>query len=168
MSKLFSLSEILREFKLFQPLSICPKKTIEEPDLALQEQSAEKIAALAKLEVERQLREIAGEKYQKTQFQEHYEGVDKKIAQVKITCGEVERRTIMDANPENMLGCRRFTIDEIEVATEHFSESLRIGEGGYGPVFKGTLDGAEVAIKILRPDISQGPKQFQKEVRCFP
>lgn len=31
---------------------------------------------------------------------------------------------------------RRYTIEEIEEATNMFSESLKIGEGGYGPVYR--------------------------------
>lgn len=58
----------------------------------------------------------------------------------------------------------RYTIDEIEEATEYFSESRKIGEGGYGPVFKGKLSNITVAIKVLRPDAAQGRSQFQKEV----
>ncbi|KAE8698454.1 hypothetical protein F3Y22_tig00110597pilonHSYRG00236 [Hibiscus syriacus] len=51
---------------------------------------------------------------------------------------------------------RKYTIEEIEAATEFFSEALKIGEGGYGPVYKGHLDHTPVAIKVLRPDAAQG------------
>ncbi|GAB2215826.1 hypothetical protein Droror1_Dr00020229, partial [Drosera rotundifolia] len=54
-------------------------------------------------------------------------------------------------------------IEEIEIATHYFSESLKIGEGGYGPVYKCTLDHTQVAIKVLRPDAAQGQSQFQQE-----
>ncbi|KAF3792310.1 U-box domain-containing protein 35 [Nymphaea thermarum] len=62
---------------------------------------------------------------------------------------------------------RRYTIEEIEKATQNFSESLKIGEGGYGPVFRGMLDHTLVAIKALRPDAAQGRQQFQKEVEIL-
>ncbi|KAJ4769824.1 hypothetical protein LUZ62_054081 [Rhynchospora pubera] len=62
---------------------------------------------------------------------------------------------------------RRYTIDEIEVATSKFDKSLKIGEGGYGPVYKAVLDHTQVAIKVLRPDASQGRKQFQQEVEVL-
>ncbi|KAI3495800.1 hypothetical protein L1887_38146 [Cichorium endivia] len=58
----------------------------------------------------------------------------------------------------------RYTIEDIEIATDYFSNTLKIGERGYGPVFRGNLDHIFVAIKVLRPDISQGGSQFQKEV----
>ncbi|XP_028553472.1 U-box domain-containing protein 51-like [Dendrobium catenatum] len=62
---------------------------------------------------------------------------------------------------------RKYNIDEIEIATEYFSESLKIGEGGYGPVYKASLDHTPVAIKVLRPDAAQGRKQFQQEVEVL-
>ncbi|XP_073122349.1 U-box domain-containing protein 52-like isoform X2 [Henckelia pumila] len=62
---------------------------------------------------------------------------------------------------------RRYTIEEIEVATEYFAESRKIGEGGYGPVYKCHLDHTPVAIKVLRPDAAQGRSQFQQEVEVL-
>ena len=64
----------------------------------------------------------------------------------------------------NDLRYRRYTIEEIEEATENFSDSRKIGEGGYGPVYKCVLDHTPVAIKVLRPDAAQGQSQFQQEV----
>ncbi|KAL0885152.1 hypothetical protein Bca101_009134 [Brassica carinata] len=62
---------------------------------------------------------------------------------------------------------REYTIEEIEEATENFSITNKIGEGGYGPVYKGTLDYTKVAIKVLRPDATQGRSQFQQEVEVL-
>ncbi|KAI5393587.1 hypothetical protein KIW84_060640 [Lathyrus oleraceus] len=62
---------------------------------------------------------------------------------------------------------RQYTLDEIENATKNFSLSMKIGEGGYGPVFKGQLGHTHVAIKILRPDAHQGRKQFLQEVEVL-
>ncbi|CAL0308586.1 unnamed protein product [Lupinus luteus] len=59
---------------------------------------------------------------------------------------------------------KTYTIEEIEIATDCFSESRKIGEGGYGPVYKCYLDDIPVAVKVLRPDSTQGKSQFQKEV----
>jgi serine/threonine protein kinase len=60
---------------------------------------------------------------------------------------------------------RKYTIDEIEAATNNFSLSKKVGEGGYGPVYKCYLDHTPVAVKVLRPDASQGRSQFQQEVK---
>ena len=59
---------------------------------------------------------------------------------------------------------RKYTIEEIEAATDYFNQSLKIGEGGYGPVYKGYLEHTPVAIKVLRPDAAQGRSQFHREV----
>ncbi|KAK2353744.1 U-box domain-containing protein [Trifolium repens] len=57
-----------------------------------------------------------------------------------------------------------FSFSEIEEATCNFNPSLKIGEGGYGSIFKGSLRHTEVAIKILNPNSTQGPSEFQQEV----
>ncbi|CAN6573746.1 unnamed protein product [Malus baccata var. baccata] len=59
---------------------------------------------------------------------------------------------------------RRYSIEEIEEATEHFLPSRKVGEGGYGPVYKCYLNHTLVAVKVLRPDAAQGRSQFQKEI----
>ncbi|KAI3748537.1 hypothetical protein L6452_11673 [Arctium lappa] len=69
--------------------------------------------------------------------------------------------------PDNQFKYRRYTIEEIEEATEFFAQSRKIGEGGYGPVFKGSLNHTPVAIKVLRPDAAQGRSQFQREVEVL-
>ncbi|KAG2254050.1 hypothetical protein Bca52824_084186 [Brassica carinata] len=62
---------------------------------------------------------------------------------------------------------RRYSIKDVEGATNGFSDSLKIGEGGYGPVYKAVLDYTSVAIKILNSGITQGLKQFQQEVEVL-
>ncbi|KAK4793725.1 hypothetical protein SAY86_024160 [Trapa natans] len=62
---------------------------------------------------------------------------------------------------------RKYTIEEIEAATENFAASRKIGEGGYGPVYKCFLDHTPVAIKVLRPDAAQGLSQFQQEIEVL-
>ncbi|XP_024179662.2 U-box domain-containing protein 34 [Rosa chinensis] len=62
---------------------------------------------------------------------------------------------------------RKYTIEELEAATNGFSQACKIGEGGYGPVYLGEIDHTRVAIKVLRPDAAQGRLQFQKEVEIL-
>ncbi|TQE00512.1 hypothetical protein C1H46_013868 [Malus baccata] len=57
-----------------------------------------------------------------------------------------------------------FSFAEIEEATQNFNPSLKIGEGGYGSIFKGSLRYTQVAIKILSAHSKQGPFEFQQEV----
>lgn len=58
----------------------------------------------------------------------------------------------------------QFSFLEIEEATQNFDPSLKIGEGGYGSIYKGLLRHTQVAIKMLNPNSMQGPSEFQQEV----
>ncbi|KAF9678119.1 hypothetical protein SADUNF_Sadunf07G0001900 [Salix dunnii] len=64
----------------------------------------------------------------------------------------------------NDIRYRRYSIEEIEEATQYFSESKKIGEGGYGPVYKCYLDHTAVAVKVLRPDAAQGRFRIAAEI----
>ncbi|XP_038894415.1 G-type lectin S-receptor-like serine/threonine-protein kinase At4g27290 [Benincasa hispida] len=56
-------------------------------------------------------------------------------------------------------------ISTIEVATNHFSISNKIGEGGFGPVYKGRLScGQEIAVKKLGESSEQGLQEFKNEI----
>ena len=75
-----------------------------------------------------------------------------------------EMRKALDNLAQTDERYRKYTIEEIEAATDSFSESRKFGEGGYGPVYKCYLDHTPVAVKVLRPDSAQGKSQFQQEV----
>ncbi|KAI8539518.1 hypothetical protein RHMOL_Rhmol09G0189200 [Rhododendron molle] len=54
---------------------------------------------------------------------------------------------------------------ELKAATEDFNPANKLGEGGFGPVFKGTLnDGRVVAVKQLSVTSRQGTDQFVAEI----
>ena len=57
-----------------------------------------------------------------------------------------------------------YSLSEIEEATHGFDESLKIGQGGYGSIYKGRLHQTKVAIKRLESQGSQGPSEFRMEV----
>ncbi|XP_059661442.1 cysteine-rich receptor-like protein kinase 10 isoform X2 [Cornus florida] len=53
----------------------------------------------------------------------------------------------------------------IEAATNNFSHQNKIGEGGFGAVYKGTLSsGQEIAVKRLSKRSGQGAEEFKNEV----
>ncbi|XP_058095515.1 G-type lectin S-receptor-like serine/threonine-protein kinase SD2-5 [Magnolia sinica] len=60
---------------------------------------------------------------------------------------------------------RRFSYEDLRTATKDFKEKL--GEGGFGSVFKGILeDGTKIAVKQLE-NIGQGMKEFLAEVETI-
>ncbi|CAM0906213.1 unnamed protein product [Alopecurus aequalis] len=57
------------------------------------------------------------------------------------------------------------SLDRVKSATSNFSESNKLGEGGFGPVYMGTLPGGEeVAVKRLCKNSGQGHEEFKNEV----
>ncbi|XP_031407370.1 probable leucine-rich repeat receptor-like serine/threonine-protein kinase At3g14840 isoform X2 [Punica granatum] len=58
-----------------------------------------------------------------------------------------------------------FTLQEMIAATNNFSDANKIGEGGFGPVYKGILsDGRAVAVKQLSHKSRQGNREFLNEI----
>ncbi|XP_042519815.1 probable LRR receptor-like serine/threonine-protein kinase At1g56130 [Macadamia integrifolia] len=58
-----------------------------------------------------------------------------------------------------------FSYTELRTATDDFNPANKLGEGGFGPVYKGTLtDGREVAVKQLSVSSHQGKSQFITEI----
>ncbi|CAN1247150.1 Probable receptor-like protein kinase At1g30570 [Linum grandiflorum] len=65
--------------------------------------------------------------------------------------------------------CRRFSLPEIRRATHNFHDSNEIGVGGFGKVYKGSIDNGsvQVAIKRSNPDSEQGIDEFQTEIEML-
>uniref|UniRef100_A0A0D3EVJ1 non-specific serine/threonine protein kinase n=1 Tax=Oryza barthii TaxID=65489 RepID=A0A0D3EVJ1_9ORYZ len=65
-------------------------------------------------------------------------------------------------------GVRCFTFDEMAAATNDFTDSAQVGQGGYGKVYKGNLtDGTAVAIKRAHEGSLQGSKEFCTEIELL-
>ncbi|KAG5534333.1 hypothetical protein RHGRI_022458 [Rhododendron griersonianum] len=74
-----------------------------------------------------------------------------------------------DDDFEKGTGPRRFTFSELRHATNNFSEGGKLGEGGFGGVYKGVLsDGLnEIAVKRISKGSKQGKKEFKSEVKII-
>ncbi|GMN48027.1 hypothetical protein TIFTF001_017195 [Ficus carica] len=58
-----------------------------------------------------------------------------------------------------------FNFESIVAATDDFSDANKLGQGGYGPVYKGILSGGqEIAVKRLSSVSGQGLQEFKNEV----
>ncbi|KAM5548141.1 cysteine-rich receptor-like protein kinase 7 [Rosa sericea] len=67
-----------------------------------------------------------------------------------------------DSNAPNL---QVFSYTTIKAATNNFSSQNKLGEGGFGPVYKGTLrKGQQIAVKRLSKTSNQGLEEFQNEV----
>lgn len=63
---------------------------------------------------------------------------------------------------------KRFTLAEIRAATNNFDESLMIGVGGFGKVFKGEIEDCTLAaIKRANPQSEQGLAEFETEIEML-
>ncbi|KAK1307674.1 putative LRR receptor-like serine/threonine-protein kinase [Acorus calamus] len=80
-----------------------------------------------------------------------------------------KQRMLRKAEDEELLGTgarpNTFSYAELRTSTEDFSDSNKLGEGGFGRVYKGKIaDGREVAVKQLSVASHQGKSQFVTEI----
>ncbi|KAK8457531.1 hypothetical protein SEVIR_3G200800v4 [Setaria viridis] len=58
-----------------------------------------------------------------------------------------------------------YDLSMLRAATDNFSEENKLGEGGFGPVYKGTLqNGQDIAVKRLSATSQQGQVEMKNEV----
>ncbi|RID56803.1 hypothetical protein BRARA_F00227 [Brassica rapa] len=69
------------------------------------------------------------------------------------------------SNPSIISKDRRITYSEVLKMTNNFQRVL--GKGGFGTVYHGNLDDAEVAVKMLSHSSAQGYKEFKAEVELL-
>ncbi|KAI9124612.1 hypothetical protein K1719_004534 [Acacia pycnantha] len=144
----------LQRWKLEEQKKLEEARMAEEAALALAEREKAKCrAALEAVEATKKIEELEAQKRMNTEMK-----ALKECEQKKKT---------LDTFSQGSARYRRYNIEEIEEATQRFADSLKIGEGGYGPVYRCELDLTSVAVKVLRPDASQGRSQFQQEVEVL-
>lgn len=81
----------------------------------------------------------------------------------------INRRRKLYDDDEDLLGIdtmpNTFSYSELKNATSDFNRDNKLGEGGFGPVYKGILnDGRDVAVKQLSIGSHQGKSQFVAEI----
>ncbi|KAI3828937.1 hypothetical protein L1987_03049 [Smallanthus sonchifolius] len=81
-------------------------------------------------------------------------------------------RSILDLYKEKGHNLRKFSFTELRSGTDNFNRLLKIGEGGFGSVYKGSIrppgghgEPLVVAIKKLRRNGMQGHKEWLTEVQ---
>ncbi|XP_042456062.1 G-type lectin S-receptor-like serine/threonine-protein kinase At4g27290 [Zingiber officinale] len=89
---------------------------------------------------------------------------------VCVTCCVCRRRKRNNSNAvkeieEEDLDLPLFDLDTVLDATNNFAAENKLGQGGFGPVYKGRLgDGQEIAVKRLSKTSTQGIDEFKNEV----
>ncbi|XP_057832276.2 L-type lectin-domain containing receptor kinase IX.2-like [Cryptomeria japonica] len=73
------------------------------------------------------------------------------------TCedNEIEIDRLVDQGPS------RYKLEDLKAGTDNFSETLKLGQGGFGGVYKGVIGEANEVVAIKR--VSQGSRQGLKE-----
>ena len=65
-------------------------------------------------------------------------------------------------------GVERWTLKQVEAATEQFSASRLVEDGGHSSVYKGQApDGTAVAVKRAKKSSMEGKNLFKQEVRTL-
>ncbi|RWW30872.1 hypothetical protein GW17_00004522 [Ensete ventricosum] len=129
----------LQRWKVEEEQRLKEARQAEEAALALaQREKARCLAAIQTAEASKRIAESEAQK--------------RISAEMQALKESEERRKAIDSLSHTSLRYRRYTIEEIEVATEYFANERKIGEGGYGPVYRCYLDHTPVAVKVLRPE----------------
>ncbi|XVF59134.1 hypothetical protein PTKIN_Ptkin07bG0251100 [Pterospermum kingtungense] len=74
---------------------------------------------------------------------------------------ETTNLTSINEDLERGAGPRRFSYNDLAAATNNFSEQRKLGEGGFGAVYRGYLPDSDMAVAVTR--ISSWSKQGKKE-----
>ncbi|XP_031119297.1 G-type lectin S-receptor-like serine/threonine-protein kinase At4g27290 isoform X1 [Ipomoea triloba] len=86
----------------------------------------------------------------------------------KGKAGEESQNNPQELRPTEDPDLPFFDLATISLATDDFSLNNKLGEGGFGPVYKGTLtDGRDIAVKRLSQSSGQGMNEFKNEVRLI-
>ncbi|KAG2622069.1 hypothetical protein PVAP13_3NG287700 [Panicum virgatum] len=82
----------------------------------------------------------------------------------------LEEEREMEEEFEEGAGPKQFRYRELAIATDNFSDKQKLGEGGFGSVYRGFLKemgGLEIAIKRVSKGSKQGRKEYASEVRII-
>ncbi|KAI4332821.1 hypothetical protein L6164_017698 [Bauhinia variegata] len=89
--------------------------------------------------------------------------------QKKTRRGATTDLTSINDDLERGAGPRRFSYKDLVLATNNFSMHRKLGQGGFGSVYRGYLSDLDlaVAVKKISKDSRQGKKEYVTEVRVI-
>jgi chromosome segregation ATPase len=143
--------EVMEELRIAEDQKSLLEKQIKESDQMVKELEQKIISAVGLLQ---------NYKKEQDELQKERDNALKEVEEL--------RRSQTEASGTHMSQFfTEFSLSEIEEATQHFDPSLKIGEGGYGSIYKGVLRQTQVAVKMLHSNSLQGPAEFQQEVAFY-
>ncbi|KAK9056374.1 hypothetical protein SSX86_027464 [Deinandra increscens subsp. villosa] len=91
------------------------------------------------------------------------------LPEFQVGFSDVSTKTSMIEKEDEDTGeMNSFSLTAMQVATNNFSLENKLGQGGFGPVYKGKLeDGKEIAVKRLSRNSGQGLAEFKTEVKLI-
>ncbi|KAA8545680.1 hypothetical protein F0562_020869 [Nyssa sinensis] len=94
---------------------------------------------------------------------------NKKLKEEDYEDEEMGMENSIDEDLVKETGPKRFTYKELVVATNNFSEEGKLGQGGFGSVYRGFLAdlNMEIAVKKISSSSKQGKKEYISEVKII-
>ncbi|KAA8545683.1 hypothetical protein F0562_020866 [Nyssa sinensis] len=94
---------------------------------------------------------------------------NKKLKEEDYEDEEMGMEDSIDEDLVKETGPKRFTYKELVVATNNFSEEGKLGQGGFGSVYRGFLAdlNMEIAVKKISSSSKQGKKEYISEVKII-
>ncbi|KAK3433280.1 hypothetical protein EUGRSUZ_D00903 [Eucalyptus grandis] len=81
---------------------------------------------------------------------------------------EIPGLEVLDSEGRRKIDIPVFDFETVAAATSNFSFANKLGQGGFGSVYKGVMnDGTEIAVKRLSKYSGQGNEEFKNEVRLI-
>ncbi|KAL3512525.1 hypothetical protein ACH5RR_025242 [Cinchona calisaya] len=84
---------------------------------------------------------------------------------------ELQLDMSMDSEFEKGCGAKKFSYNELSKATNNFAVGEKLGEGGFGSVFRGCLretnNSCYIAVKRVSRESKQGVKEYASEVKII-
>ncbi|OIT05719.1 PREDICTED: putative serine/threonine-protein kinase isoform X2 [Nicotiana attenuata] len=82
--------------------------------------------------------------------------------------GDLVHHDTRDTRGRAVASTKNFSFSELRIATNNFHQTNKIGRGGFGTVYKGTLkSGKEIAVKTLAAESKQGLREFLTEIETI-
>lgn len=82
--------------------------------------------------------------------------------------GDLVHHDTRDTGGDSIASTKNFSFSELGLATNNFHQTNKIGRGGFGTVYKGTLKkGKQIAVKTLAAESRQGLREFLTEIETI-